>query len=132
MNLKHLPLLLLIISQFTYSNNKIESNRDEYIKRSPTHYASNLNKPLLIYTNTNDNDVCVEEVQLMIDALKKHEKNFEYKVFDNASGGHGFDRIDSREATNIRFTIYKFLEKHLKPNKPFKNAAEMRRTAYGF
>lgn len=41
----------------------IESNRDEYVRRSPTHYASNLNKPLLIYTNTNDNDVYVEEVQ---------------------------------------------------------------------
>src|SRR5690554_4487362 len=41
----------------------IEDNPEEYARRSPTHYAANLNKPLLIYTNTNDNDVYVEEVQ---------------------------------------------------------------------
>ncbi|MGI6047559.1 MAG: alpha/beta hydrolase family protein [Petrimonas sp.] len=110
----------------------IEENPEEYARRSPTHYAQNLNKPLLIYTNTNDNDVYVEEVQLMIDTLKKHGKKFEYKVFKDASGGHGFDRIDSKEATNIRFNVHKFLERYLNPPKPFKSAAEMRKAAYGF
>ena len=84
----------------------IEDNPEEYARRSPTSYAENLNKPLLIYTNTNDNDVYVEEVLLMIDTLKKYNKEFKYKVFEEASGGHGFDRIDSKEATDIRFTIY--------------------------
>lgn len=110
----------------------IEENPDEYARRSPTHYAKNLNKPLLIYTNTNDNDVYVEEVELMIETLKKHDKQFEYKVFQDASGGHGFDRIDSKEATDIRFSIHKFLERYLNPPTPFKSAAEMRRAAYGF
>lgn len=110
----------------------IEENPEEYARRSPTHYAKNLNKPLLIYTNTNDNDVYVEEVELMIETLKKHGKKFEYKIFQNASGGHGFDRIDSKEATDIRYNVHKFLERYLTPPKPFKSAAEMRVAAYGF
>lgn len=110
----------------------IADNPEEYVRRSPTHYAKNLDKPLLIYTNTNDNDVYVEEVQLMIDTLKKHGKDFEYKVFQDASGGHGFDRIDSKEATDIRYNLHKFLERYLNPPKPFKSAKEMRIAAYGF
>lgn len=110
----------------------IQENPDEYARRSPTHYAQNLNKPLLIYTNTNDNDVYVEEVQLIIDTLKKHAKKIEYKVFQNASGGHGFDRIDSKEATDIRFTVHQFLQRYLNPPKPFASEREMRKAAYGF
>lgn len=110
----------------------IEENPEEYARRSPTHYAENLNKPLMIYTNTNDNDVYVEEVELMIENLKKHEKNFEYKIFQEASGGHGFDRIDSKEATDIRYNVHKFLEKYLKPDKPFASPTDMRKAAYGF
>ncbi|VBB48159.1 conserved hypothetical protein [uncultured Paludibacter sp.] len=109
-----------------------EQNPQEYIRRSPTHYARNLNKPLLIHTNTNDNDVYVEEVKLMIDSLKFYDKKFEYKIFEKSSGGHGFDRIDMKEATDIRFTIYKFLEKYLHPPKPFKSASDMRKAGYRF
>lgn len=110
----------------------IEENPEEYARRSPTHYAANLDKPLMIYTNTNDNDVYVEEVILMIETLKSYDKEFEHKVFEEASGGHGFDRIDSKEATDIRFNIHKFLEKHLNPPFPFDTASEMRKAAYGF
>ncbi|MEA4980087.1 MAG: S9 family peptidase, partial [Petrimonas sp.] len=60
------------------------------------------------------------------------DKEFEYKIFQDASGGHGFDRIDSKEATDIRFTIHKFLERYLSPAKPFKSTQEMRTAAYGF
>ena len=110
----------------------IEENPEEYKRRSPTTYAKNLQKPLMIYTNTNDNDVYVEEVELMIETLKQHDKDFTYKIFQDASGGHGFDRIDSKEATDIRFTIYEFMAQYLKPAKPFKNRKEMRIAAYGF
>lgn len=109
-----------------------QENPQEYIRRSPTHYAKNLQTPLLIHTNTNDNDVYVEEVKLMIDSLKFYGKDFEYRIFENSSGGHGFDRIDNKEATDIRFSIYKFLEKHLKPAKPFKSPKDMRKAGYGF
>lgn len=110
----------------------IDENPDEYARRSPTSYAGNLQKPLLIYTNTNDNDVYVDEVKLMIEALEKEGKEFEYKIFQEASGGHGFDRIDSKEATDIRFNIHKFLERHLNPPKPFQSESDMRKAAYGF
>ncbi len=110
----------------------LKENPQEYIRRSPTHYAKNLSKPLLIHTNTNDNDVYVEEVKLMIDSLKFHNKKFEYKIFENASGGHSFDRIDSKEATDIRFTIYQFLNRYLNPPKPFHSTTEMRKAAYRF
>lgn len=110
----------------------IDDNPEEYARRSPTSYASNLDKPLMIYTNTNDNDVYVEEVELMIETLKKYNKDFEYNIFQEASGGHGFDRIDTKEATDIRFTIHKFLEKYLKPSKPFNSEKDMRKAAYGF
>ncbi len=110
----------------------IEENLEEYKRRSPSNYASLLEKPLLIYTNTNDNDVYVEEVIAMIDSLKANDKIFEYKIFQNASGGHGFDRIDSKEATEIRYTVHKFLEKHLDPPKPFANHQEMRKASYFF
>jgi dipeptidyl aminopeptidase/acylaminoacyl peptidase len=110
----------------------IEENPEEYKRRSPSTYAKDLIKPLLIHTNTNDNDVYVEEVLLMIDSLKAHNRKFEYKVFQDIAGGHGFDRIDTKESTDIRFDIYKFLEKHLAPPKPFKTPADMRRAAYRF
>ena len=110
----------------------IEENPEEYKRRSPTTYAKNLEKPLMIYTNTNDNDVYVEEVELMIETLRQHGKDFRYKIFEDASGGHGFDRIDSKEATDIRFTVYEFMNEHLNPPKPFKDAQEMRKAAYKF
>ncbi len=110
----------------------IKENPEEYKRRSPSNYASLLEKPLLIHTNTNDNDVYVEEVIAMIDSLKANNKIFEYKIFENSSGGHGFDRIDSKEASEIRFTIHKFLEKYLNPPKPFKTHQEMRQAAYFF
>lgn len=110
----------------------IEENPEEYKRRSPSTYAKDLSKPLLIHTNTNDNDVYVEEVQLMIDSLKAHDKVFDYKVFQEIAGGHGFDRIDTKESTDIRFSIHKFLEMHLTPPKPFKSPADMRKAAYKF
>lgn len=110
----------------------IEQNPEEYKRRSPSTYAKDLRKPLLIHTNTNDNDVYVEEVLLMIDSLKAHDKKFDYKVFQEIAGGHGFDRIDTKESTDIRYSIYKFLEMHLSPPKPFKSPADMRKAAYKF
>lgn len=110
----------------------IEENPEEYARRSPTHYAHLLRKPLMIHTNTNDNDVYVEEVELMIETLKKHGKEFEYKIFQDASGGHGFDRIDTKEATDIRFSVHKFLERYLDPPDPFGSPSDMRKASYRF
>jgi len=107
-------------------------NVEEYKRRSPAYQAHKLTKPLLIHTNTNDEDVNVLEVEHMIQALKAENKKFEYKVFNNMPGGHSFDRMDHKDATDIRFSVYQFLAKHLNPPKPFKNAGEMRKAAYRF
>lgn len=98
----------------------------------PVTMQKNLERPLMIYTNTNDNDVYVEEVKLMINKLKELGKTFDYQVFQDASGGHGFDRIDSKEATDIRFNVHKFMEQHLHPPHPFATPSDMRKAAYGF
>ena len=106
-------------------------NVEEYKKRLPawnTHKFQNT--PLLIHTNTNDDDVNVLEVEHLIKSLKADGKKFEYEIFENISGGHSFDRIDTKVGREIRLKIWKFLAKYLKPNKPIKNMSEMFEASY--
>lgn len=86
----------------------------EYKKRSPYAHAAQLDTPLLIHTNTNDEDVNVLEVEHLIDSLKAAGKKFEYKIYDNAPGGHYFNRIDTPLAKDSRKEIWAFLAKYLK------------------
>jgi len=90
----------------------------EYRKRSPVYHAKELQTPLLIHTNTNDEDVNVLEVEHLIEALKAEGKKFEYKVYQDAPGGHYFNRLDTKLARDSRREIYKFLAPYLKPEKP--------------
>lgn len=107
-------------------------NIKEYRKRSPAFQAHKLNTPLLIYANTNDDDVLIEEVEHLISALKAHNKKFEYKIFEDIPGGHHFDRIDSKVAKETRFNVYKFLGGYLKPADPFKSVDDLTRRSYYF
>jgi len=102
----------------------------EYRKRSPVNHVEKLRTPLLIHTNTNDDDVNVLEVQHLIEALKAAGKKFEYEVFDDAPGGHSFDRIDTKLAKETRMKIYKFLAGYLNPPHPFKSVDDLERAAY--
>ncbi|MGE5352865.1 MAG: alpha/beta hydrolase family protein [Acidobacteriota bacterium] len=102
----------------------------EYRKRSPVNYADKLNTPLLIHTNTNDDDVNVLEVESMIRALKAEGKKFEYEIFKDAPGGHSFDRIDTKLAKETRMKIYSFLARYLKPPHPFKSTRDLEVVAY--
>ena len=92
----------------------------EYRKRSPVTYAKNLQTPLLIHGNTNDEDVNVMEVEHMIDALRAEGKKFESKIYENAPGGHYFNRLDTRAAKESRAEIYRFLARYLHPANPVK------------
>jgi len=87
----------------------------EYKRRSPVWHVEKLAVPLLIHTNTNDEDVNVIEVEHLIQALKAADKKFEYKVFQTAPGGHSFDRMDMTTARAARREIYAFLARYLKP-----------------
>jgi dipeptidyl aminopeptidase/acylaminoacyl peptidase len=90
----------------------------EYKRRSPVWQVEKLAIPLLIHTNTNDEDVNVIEVEHLIRALKAAGKDFQYKIFQDAPGGHSFDRLDTPEAFRIRKDIYAFLARYLKPPRP--------------
>lgn len=92
-----------------------EANVNEYRRRSPVWNAQKLRTPLLIHTNTNDEDVNVLEVESLIRALKAEGKQFEYKIYENAPGGHVFNRLDNKLAQESRQEVYKFLAKYLKP-----------------
>jgi dipeptidyl aminopeptidase/acylaminoacyl peptidase len=110
----------------------VYENIDEYRHRSPVFHAHKLQTPLRIHTNTIDEDVHVLEVENLIKALKMHDKNFEFEIYEEIPGGHSFDRMDHKQGREIRFKIYKFLEKHLDPPVKFKNITDMERAAYRF
>lgn len=105
-------------------------NIEEYRRRSPVNHAHKLKTPLLIHTNTNDDDVHVLEVEHLIRALKAEGKKFEYEIYQNIPGGHGFDRIDTRFAKETRLKIYSFLAKELKPTRLLKTIKDIDRAAY--
>jgi dipeptidyl aminopeptidase/acylaminoacyl peptidase len=92
-----------------------EQDVQEYLRRSPVTHAAKLATPLLIHTNTNDEDVNVLEVERLIAALKAAGRQFEYKIYENAPGGHAFNRTDTKLARESRAEIYRFLARYLKP-----------------
>ncbi len=89
-------------------------NVAEYRRRSPVNHVESLKIPLLVHTNTNDEDVNVLEVEHLIEALKAAGKKFEYKIYQNAPGGHEFNRIDTKLARESRQEIWAFLARYLK------------------
>jgi len=90
-------------------------NVAEYVKRSPYRYASQLKTPLLIHGNSNDEDVNVLEVRHLIAELKASGVKFESKIYDDAPGGHYFNRLDTTLARQSREGVYHFLDRYLKP-----------------
>lgn len=105
---------------------------EEYRKRSPAWQAHKLETPLLIHTNTNDEDVNVFEVEHLIKSLKAEGKKFEYEIYQDIEGGHVFDRMDTKIAQEIRIKVYQFLAGYLKPANEFKSVDELRKAAYRY
>ena len=95
-----------------------EEDVKEYLRRSPVSHVKKLATPLLIHTNTTDEDVNVLEVERLIAALKAEGKKFEYKIYQAAPGGHVFNRLDTRLAQESRREIYRFLAPYLRPEAP--------------
>ena len=109
----------------------VNEDVEEYRRRSPVNHVERLKTPLLIHTNTNDDDVNVLEVEHLIQALKAAGKKFEYEIFKDAPGGHSFDRIDTKLAKQTRMKIYQFLASYLKPPFPFKSLRDLEKAGYG-
>lgn len=95
-----------------------EQDLAEYQRRSPAWHVDELKIPLRIHTNTNDEDVRYTEVQHLIEALKAAGKDFEYKVYQDAPGGHSMDRLDTKLGREGRREIYRFLARYLHPARP--------------
>lgn len=108
----------------------VDENPDEYKRRSPAWNVDKLQTPLLIHTNTNDEDVRFIEVEVLINALKAANKDFQYEIFQDLPGGHSFDRQDTKLALTIRLKIYKFIAVYLNPPKPFDSIDEIREAVY--
>jgi dipeptidyl aminopeptidase/acylaminoacyl peptidase len=108
----------------------VSEDSAEYLRRSPVTHVNKLHTPLLIHTNTSDDDVHEEEVQHLIENLKMAGKKFNYEVFQEAPGGHSFDRIDTKLAKQTRMKIYKFLGQYLNPPYPFKSLADLEKSGY--
>ncbi len=108
----------------------VHEDVEEYKRRSPVWHVNELNTPLLIHTNTNDDDVYELEVEGLIRALKAAGKKFEYEIFKDAPGGHSFDRIDTKLAKQIRVKIYKFLAEYLHPAHPITSVAGITKVGY--
>ena len=106
-------------------------NVQEYRRRSPAWNTSKFqNTPLLIHTNTKDDDVNVLEVEHLIQALKADGKKFEYEIFKDAPGGHSFDRLDTKFAKEIRLKIWKHMAKYLNPPVKFTSVSDIQKAAY--
>jgi len=104
---------------------------EEYRRRSPAYNAHKFkNTPLLIHSNTNDEDVNVLEVEHLIKSLKAEGKKFEYEIYQDAPGGHSFDRMDLMFAKKVRVKIYSFLAKHLNPDRPIRSVDALTKAGY--
>jgi len=107
-----------------------KDNIEEYKRRSPAWNAHKLKTPLLIHTNTNDDDVNVLEVEHLIKSLKAEGKQFSFEIFKDVEGGHSFDRIDTRKAKEIRLKIYGYLNQYLNPSRKLQSIADIDKAAY--
>ncbi len=96
----------------------VRQDIEEYKRRSPVWHVEKLKVPLRIHTTTNDEDVNVIEVEHLIQALKAAGKQFEYEIFQDAPGGHSFDRLDIPTARAARAKIWAFLARYLSPPNP--------------
>ncbi len=93
---------------------------EEYRRRSPSWNTHKYDgTPLLIHTTTNDEDVNVFEVERLIQALQANgTPGFEYEIYEDAPGGHVFDRLDTPAARKIRQKTWRFLARRLQPANP--------------
>ena len=108
----------------------VDENIEEYKRRCPVWNAEKLQTPVLIHTSTNDEDVNVLEVEHLIRALKAEGKEFEYEIYQDAPGGHSFDRLDTRGAREVRVKVYRFLARYLEPPRPITKLPELDRAGY--
>ena len=90
-------------------------NLQAYIDVSPIMHVEKIETPLLIHATTYDQTVNHKvHAERLVEALKAHEKQYEYKLYERAPGSHNFSDADTPEAADSLNGIIEFLDKHLK------------------
>jgi hypothetical protein len=69
-------------------------------------------------------------VEHLVQALKAEGKEFSYEIYQEVPGGHSFDRLDTRQAQEIRLKVYRFLAGHLKPPRLFRDRDALHAAGY--
>jgi dipeptidyl aminopeptidase/acylaminoacyl peptidase len=87
------------------------ANTDFYLKGSPIGDAKNVQKPMLILHGLLDTIVPPEASEEWVEALKRHDKVFEYKTYGNEP--HGFLRRENLQDVYER--MEQFLDWYLLP-----------------
>jgi dipeptidyl aminopeptidase/acylaminoacyl peptidase len=99
--------------------------REIYKQRSPIYHVDKLEIPLYVAATKNDQDVNIEEVMQLVDALRARKPFLaETRLYENPLGGHNFDRrVDpktwepenTREQRDSWNRVWTFLDWHLDP-----------------
>jgi dipeptidyl aminopeptidase/acylaminoacyl peptidase len=90
-------------------------NLEAYINASPVMHVKKIETPLLIHATTYDQIVPhTVHSERLVEALKAHDKKYEYKLYERAPGGHGYSEGDSPEAIDSLNRIVEFFGKYLK------------------
>jgi dipeptidyl aminopeptidase/acylaminoacyl peptidase len=90
-------------------------NMQAYIDASPIMHVKKIETPLLIHATTFDRTVPhTLHAERLVEALKAHDKKYEYKLYERAPGGHGYSEGDSPQAVDSLERIVDFLARHLK------------------
>ena len=86
-----------------------------YIEASPINHVDDIQVPLLILTTTSDHHVEIAaHAGRLADVMKAHGKTYEYKVYDNAAGGHIFSYGDSPQSRAAFADVFEFFDKYVK------------------
>jgi dipeptidyl aminopeptidase/acylaminoacyl peptidase len=86
-----------------------------YMDVSPINHVEKIEIPLFVVATTGDKIVPIQLHALrLIDVLKAKGKKFEYKIYDNAPGGHSFTDGDTKEARDAHKRIFEFIGRNLR------------------
>ncbi len=87
-----------------------------YLRASPVNAIARIETPLLVLATTGDAIVPLEmHSKRVIEELTKHDKTFDYKIYEDAPGGHQFEHADTPQAKDAHNRVFAWLEKYLSP-----------------
>jgi dipeptidyl aminopeptidase/acylaminoacyl peptidase len=98
---------------------RLEENPGAYIQRSPIAHVRKLRTPLLVQAASNDDDVFIIENHNLRDSMRvagmERSGLYTYKEWSSPPGGHGFNRIESKQGKEAWEETLAFLARYLRP-----------------